>query len=91
MEVEATAGATALVLANDIGVRRVILEGDSLAVIKVLREGEQPLSPTGLLLENVRMLSQSFETVLYSHSKREGNSVIHSLARYASSIPDFLM
>ena len=91
MEVEAMAAATALVLANDIGVRRVILEGDSLAVIKVLREGEQPLSPTSLLLENVRMLSQSFETVLYSHSKREGNLVVHSLARYASSIPDFLM
>ena len=81
----------ALPISNDIGVRGVILEGDSLAVIKALREGEQPLSPTGLLLENVRMLSQSFETVLYSHSKREGNFVVHSLARYASSIPDFLM
>ena len=37
------------------------------------------------------MYSQIFETVLYSHSKREGNSVAHSLARYANSIPNFLV
>ena len=91
VEVEAMAVATTLIFANDIGVRRVILEGDSLAVIKALREGEQPLSPTGPLLEDVRMYSQRFETVLYSHSKREGNSVAHSLARYANSISDFLV
>ena len=63
MEVEAIAAATALVLSNDIGVRRVILKVDSLAVIRVLREGEQPLSPTGLLLENVRMKSMNFINV----------------------------
>ena len=91
VEVEAMVTATTLIFANDIGVRRVILEGDSLAVIKALREGEQPLSPTGPLLEHVGMYSQRFETVLYSHSKREGNSVAHSLARYANSISDFLV
>ena len=32
------AAATALIFANYIGVRQVILEGDSLAVIKALRE-----------------------------------------------------
>ena len=91
VEVEAMAAATVLIFTNDIGVRGVILEGDSLAVIKALREGEQPLSPTGPLLEHVRMYSQRFEIVLYSHSKREGNSVAHSLARYANSISDFLV
>ena len=91
VEVEAMAAAIVLIFTNDIGVRGVILEGDSLAVIKALREGEQPLSPTGPLLEHVRMYSQRFETVLYSHSKREGNSVAHSLARYANSISDFLV
>ena len=57
VEVEAMVAATALAFANDLGVTRVILEGDSLAVIKALREGEQLLSPTSLLLEDVRMLS----------------------------------
>ena len=91
MEVEAITAATTLVFANDMGVTLVILERDSLAIIKALMEGEQLLSPTGLLLEDVRMFSQSFETLLYSHSKREGNFVTHSLAKYASSILDFLV
>ena len=85
------AATSALAFANDLGVTRVILEGDSLVVIKALREEEQLLSPTGLLLEDVRMLSQSFQKLLYSHTKREGNSVAHSLARYASSIPKFFV
>ena len=83
MEVKAMAAAT--------GVTQIILEGDSLAVIKALREGEQLLSPIGLLLVDVRMLSQSFQKLFYSHSKREGNSVAYSVARYASSIPNFLV
>ena len=70
MEVKAITIATALVFANDMGVTLVILERDSLAIIKALREGEQLLSPTSLLLEDVRMFSQSFETLLYSHSKK---------------------
>ena len=73
------------------GVGRAILEGDSLAVIKALREVEQPLSPTGLLLEDVKLFSQRFEKLPYSHTKREGKFVAHSLARYAISMLDFLI
>ncbi|KAK9998404.1 hypothetical protein SO802_018007 [Lithocarpus litseifolius] len=91
VEVEAMAAATALDFTSEMGVRRAILEGDSLAIIKALREGEQPLSPTGLLLEDVRMFSQRFEKLLYSRTKREGNFVAHSLAKYALNIQDFLV
>ena len=91
VEVEALAAATALALAEDLDMTRVILEGDSLVIIKALREEEQFLSPIGLLLEDVRMLSLSFQQLLYSHTKREGNSVAHNLTRYTNSIPDFLV
>ena len=70
VEVEALAAATALALAEDLDMTRVILEGDSLVIIKALREEEQFLSPIGLLLEDVRMLSLSFQKLLYSHTKR---------------------
>ena len=59
--------------------RTVILEGDSMEVIQALRENDQSLTPTGLLLEDVRMLSQNFEQLLYSHTKRDGNAVAHSM------------
>ena len=41
VEVEALAAKIALALAKDLGVTRVILEGDSMVVIKALREEEQ--------------------------------------------------
>ena len=56
-EVESLAAATALSFATELGFRRVILEGDSLEVIQALRENDQSLTPMGLLLEDIRMLS----------------------------------
>ena len=91
MEIEAMVAATALVFASELGVRRAILEGDSMAVIKALKEFEYPLSPSGLLLENIIMFSQKFDKMLYSYTKREGNFVAHSLARHTISILDFLV
>ena len=91
METKAMVAATTLVFTSKLGIRQAILEGDSMAVIKALKEVEYPLSPSGLLLEDVRMFSQRFDTMLYSHTKREGNSETHSLARHAITIPDFLV
>ena len=90
-EVETMAATVALSLASKIGIKRAILEGDSLVVIKSLRENVKSLSPTGLLLEDVTALSQNFDELLYSHTKREGNQVAHNLVRYAMGIPDFLV
>ena len=49
--------AWALSFASDVGVKRVVLEGDSMAVISGLREDGMLLVPYGLLLEDVRNLS----------------------------------
>ena len=90
-EIEAMAAATTLVFASKLGIIRAILEGDSMDVIRALKEFKYPLSPLGFLLEDVRIFSQRFDTMLYSHTKREGNFVAHSLTRYAIRIPDFLV
>ena len=89
--IEALAAATALSFASEIGFRRAVLEGDSLAVINALRERVSLLTPTGLLIEDVKVLSQRFDQLLYSHTKRDGNQVAHSLAKYAIRIPDFFV
>ncbi|KAL4653666.1 hypothetical protein ACB092_01G321700 [Castanea dentata] len=42
----------------------------------------------GLLVEDVKVYSNNFLRVLYSHVRRNGNSVAHSLVRHVISIPD---
>ena len=85
------AAGCALSFALEVGVKRAILEGDSLSVIKGLMEKERMLVPLGLLIEDAKRLSHSFDELRYSHTKRECNAVAHNLARYVVSIPDFLV
>ena len=91
VEIESLAAATALSLATDIGFRRVILEGDSMEVIQALRENSQALTPTSLLIEDVRSFAHNFDELLYSRTKKDGNVVTHSLVKYVLSIPNILV
>ena len=81
----------ALSFARDVGVKRVVLEGDSLTIIKGLMEEERLPVPLGLLIEDANQLSQCFDELLYSHTKRDCNTLAYSLVRYAPGIPDFLI
>ena len=68
-EAKTMAAAVALSFASEIGIKRVILEGDLLSVIKSLRENVKVLSPIGLLLEDVMALSQNFDELLSHHER----------------------
>ena len=76
-EVEALAALKVVSLASDLGFRNVILEGDSLSLIKALKSVEDSLSPTGLLVDDMKRVASSFERLMYSHVKRNGNRVTH--------------
>ena len=78
---------------KDVGsqVKRPVLEGDSLTVIKGLMEEERLLIPMRLLIEEAKQLSQHFEELHYSHVKRDCNVLAHNLARHAAGIPDLLV
>ena len=54
-------------------------------------EEKRLLFPLRLLIEDAKNLSQRFDELFYSHTKRECNTLAHSLARYAIGIPDFLV
>ena len=69
--IESLAIAIVLPFATNLGFRHVVLEGDLMDVIQALRENAESLTPTGLLLEDVRMLSQNFEQLLYSVQKEK--------------------
>ena len=91
VEIESLVATTTLSFTTDLGFRHVILEGDSMEVIQALRENTQPLTPTGLLIEDVRRFFQNFDELLYSHTKRDDHVVAYSLAKYTLSIPNFLV
>ena len=47
------------------------------------------LSPWGLLVEDVKLVANSFVSLSYSHIKRNGNNVAHNLVKHAIRIPNF--
>ena len=87
--IEALAAMKALSFAFELGSRRANPKGDSLGLIQALKAEEHNLSPTGLLIEDVKMFANNYVILLYSHIKRNGNSVAHSLAKHAIHILDF--
>ncbi|PKA47992.1 hypothetical protein AXF42_Ash016339 [Apostasia shenzhenica] len=81
----------AVMLARELSLQNVIFAGNSLNVIRELKENSLNLSMIGLcLLDTKRMLS-TFPCVELTHIRREGNEVTHSLAQFAlSSSESFL-
>ena len=61
----------------------------TLGLIQALKSEEHSLSPMGLLVEDVKVFANNYVRLLYSHIKRNGNSVAHSLAKHALRILDF--
>ena len=54
-----------------------------------LKNNSHYLSSFGLLIEDIICNASLFNQLFYSHVKREGNKVVHNLARYSISIFDF--
>ena len=90
-DIEAMAAGCALSFALEVGVKRAILEGDSLSVIKGLMEEERMLVPLGLLIKDVKRFLHRFDELRYSHAKRECNALAHYLTRYSVGIQYFLI
>ena len=73
------------------GFNRVILEGDWQVFIRALKEDGIFLCTDSLFIEEVRSDARFFNELCYSHVKREGNKIAHSLARYTFEILDFVV
>lgn len=84
---EAIACTVGIKLALDRGYRDVIIEGDALTVIKILRDSDEDRSLTGHLLVEARTLVQQFRRVEIKHAYREANTLAHQVARKALHIP----
>ncbi|KAG8388125.1 hypothetical protein BUALT_Bualt02G0093200 [Buddleja alternifolia] len=82
---EALAAHEAMELSIRMGWREIILEEDCLQVISKLRSPNTNSSFISSLVSDIKCLVSNFICVSFSHVKRAGNRVAHSLARLATS------
>ena len=86
VEIEAMAASKALEFARELGITEAVLEGDSQVVMMALNSKSPVLAPYGSLLQDSVSLSNSFLKLSYSHTKRESNTVAHSLTKVAVNL-----
>lgn len=75
IEIEALAATMALSLAMEIGINSAVLEGDSLVLIKTLKEDVCSLSPFGVLVKDVRVMSL-FLIICFTLTLREKETLM---------------
>jgi ribonuclease HI len=81
---EATAALHAVELCRDVGVQNLILEGDSLAVVKAIESRAQINHYYGQIIEDIRVVLSSRRSWSVRHTKREANGAAHGLAKEAT-------
>ena len=90
-DIEAIAATQALELGLELGLEKVVLEGDFELTIKALAREVVSLVPFDHLIQDARFFVICFSQLLYSHTRREGNKVAHNLARFFKNITDFIV
>ena len=83
-DVEALADARAINFAAELGFSSVIIEGDSEAIIKALKSNEESLATYGHMISAVRPAIDAFRNISFSHTRRQGNAIVHNLVRHVS-------
>ncbi|XP_075654837.1 uncharacterized protein LOC142625007 [Castanea sativa] len=89
LETETVAVARALEFALELGLDSVILEGDYEILMKSLMQDSLSLATSGLLIQDVKVIAESFQCISFSHVRREGNKVAHNLVRHAYHVTGF--
>ena len=84
-DLEALACLKAAQFALEIGLTRVVFEGDSAIIINALLHGTGELASFGNILDDIRLHSSIFQFVEFVHVSRNCNSVIDALAKKAKS------
>eukprot|EP00268_Persea_americana_P059908 TRINITY_DN7405_c1_g2_i2.p1 TRINITY_DN7405_c1_g2~~TRINITY_DN7405_c1_g2_i2.p1 ORF type:complete len:282 (-),score=39.07 TRINITY_DN7405_c1_g2_i2:131-976(-) len=84
-EVEAYELVRALRFALEVGTRTIIVEGDSLQVIKVVQSPESDFSRIGHIIDEAKAISRMFSSCSFTHVLRNGNRMAHSLAKHAKN------
>ena len=88
VETKAKAFEFGLQFARDLLIHDLVLEGDSLVIVNVLKEASPPPGLVPAMPYNVNSISHEFRSVEFSHICRQGNRPVHLLAKQACGIAD---
>ena len=75
----------------EVGISEAVLEGDCQTVMQALKEGGSNLALVKPLILDALSQSSSFTKLLYSHTKRDGNKLAHSLARHFINVDNYVV
>jgi ribonuclease HI len=82
---EASAFLWALQLAKNSGMQQIIVEGDAKLVVEALLKNANDVSWTiAAIISDALVLASSFSSCKFGWIKRDGNTVAHMLAKFAS-------
>lgn len=71
--------------------KNIILEGDSLQVIKAITDDGKHWTSTGMLVSDIKCILFCFAHWLANHVRREANEISHVLARKGLNISTLIV
>jgi ribonuclease HI len=80
---EALAIRSAVTLAREEGLDKITLVSDCLSVIQRLKAPSRDRSTVGVVVEDIKIIAQTFSAVAFRHVNRQCNNSAHTLARRA--------
>nr|POF24766.1 putative ribonuclease h protein [Quercus suber] len=87
-QVEALATRREVEFALELGMTKVIMEGDSEVICKELQDPSTSLALHGHIIQDIKCLSNAFQCINFPHVRRQGNTVAHALAKMAVTEPN---
>ncbi|XP_035551702.1 uncharacterized protein LOC118349877 [Juglans regia] len=82
---EAVAARRASSFCAELGLQHIILEGDSLSVVKAIQHKEDSWSDTRLVIRDIKIMLSKTRSWSVLHVHREVNVIAHHLAKFALS------
>ncbi|KAF7802752.1 ribonuclease H [Senna tora] len=78
---------TGLDISWGLGIKKIIIEADSLSIINMIEKGLDDSHPLSAIINDIRGIAASDWEVEFVHSLRESNKVANALTNWAHTLP----
>lgn len=89
--VEAKTCLQAVTVAEELGFRRLVVEGDSLIVIKKIRSSENNRSSISMIIKEIKKRAQGYESFTRHFVGRAVNRAAHTIAKEGNQWPSAMI